>query len=137
MRYGSNEANLVVYGSDSVIIDTYVVTVVGLVIPEGRYFGYFEDVLSYAYVAMQNSSNSAIQTNTNTSLEYLILNVNGYNRLSTSQFSIDIQNSLPSLVSGTSLPVFYSMTGIAVNNYLMQFSHSFNATTNTVDLTNC
>lgn len=33
MQYGSNEANLVVYGSDTVIIDTYVVTVVGLVIP--------------------------------------------------------------------------------------------------------
>lgn len=86
---------------------------------------------------MQNSSNTAIQTNTNTSLEYLILNVNGYNRLSTSQFSIDIQNSLPSLLSGTSLPVFYSITGIAVTNYLMQFSHSFNTTTNAVDLSNC
>ena len=38
-----------VYASDNSIVDTYLFSVLVYVQPEGRYFGYFEDSLKYAY----------------------------------------------------------------------------------------
>ena len=38
-----------VSGNDNIVVDTYQLSLLVYVQPEGRYFGYFEDPLNYAY----------------------------------------------------------------------------------------
>lgn len=40
------------------------------------------------------------------------------------------------MMSSLSIPIFYSITGIAVTDALVQYSQSFNKSTNTIDLSN-
>lgn len=48
-EFETNQALVTVYASDYSIVDTYLFSVLVYVQPEGRYFGYFEDSLKYAY----------------------------------------------------------------------------------------